>query len=102
MPLGLSATACTVCTATCTVTTSLELEVEADWACTCSARLPGAALPLWMLGTVTTAQTRRLRGAAMVPVLVSAAPVVEQLPAPPSARNAMFQPAGSAFCSDRS
>ena len=24
-----------------------------------SARLPGAALPLWMLGTVTTAQTRR-------------------------------------------
>jgi hypothetical protein len=43
----------------------------------------------------TTAQTTALPPAATEPVLVMVAPVVEQLPAPPSARKLTVQPAGS-------
>ena len=45
-------------------------------------------------GTDTTAQTVALAPALTVPVLVIVAPVVEQLPAPPSALNVTVQPAG--------
>ena len=86
MPFGLSVTAWTVWTATRRPTMSFEAAVDADWAWTTKSTLPGAA-PDTILGTVTTAHTSLFEAPATLPVLVMAAPSVEQLFEPPSARN---------------
>src|SRR6266850_6103423 len=54
------------------------------------------APPLAIDGLVTSAHTRRAALAARAPVEAAGAPTVEQLAAPPSARMATDQPAGSA------
>ena len=87
------------------VTERTAFSVTASWIVSCApdeaetarknrSEVPAAA-PAPVAGVVTTAQTSRLLPEAMIGVgVVTVAPVVEQLPTPPSALNTTVQPVG--------
>src|SRR5690242_16497951 len=92
--LGVRFTLFSALTVTASRLTSVTATLVAEVTVKSRLNVPGAALPDEACGTVTSAQTRRLAPALIVPVEVRLAPTVEQLFAPPSARKATDQPAG--------